>query len=61
MTISKSTRSNLDRIAGGQTSYQQGLTELRESMKNPSATFCDSSHESGDGKRLNILAKIRRY
>ena len=29
MTISKSTRSNLDRIAGGQTSYQQVLTELR--------------------------------
>ena len=28
MTISKS-RSNLDRIAGGQTSYQQVLTELR--------------------------------
>ena len=29
MTISKSTRSNLDRIASGQTSYQQILTELR--------------------------------
>ena len=29
MTISKSTRSNLDRIASGQTSYQQVLTELR--------------------------------
>lgn len=30
MTISKSIRSNLDRIAIGQTSYQQVLTELRE-------------------------------
>ena len=29
MKISKSTRSNLDRIASGQTSYQQVLTELR--------------------------------
>ena len=29
MTISKSTRSNLDRIASGQPSYQQVLTELR--------------------------------
>ena len=29
MTISESTRSNLDRIASGQTSYQQVLTELR--------------------------------
>ena len=29
MSISKSTRSNLDRIASGQTSYQQVLTELR--------------------------------
>ena len=29
MTISKSTRSNLDRIASGQTSYQQVLAELR--------------------------------
>ena len=29
MTISKSTRSNLDRIASGQISYQQVLTELR--------------------------------
>ena len=29
ITISKSTRSNLDRIASGQTSYQQVLTELR--------------------------------
>lgn len=29
MTISKSTRSNLDQIASGQTSYQQVLTELR--------------------------------
>ena len=28
MTISKSTRSNLDRIASGQTSYQQVLNEL---------------------------------
>ena len=30
MTISKSTRSNLDRIASGQTSYQQVLTELQK-------------------------------
>lgn len=29
MTIGKSTRSNLDRIASGQTSYQQVLVELR--------------------------------
>lgn len=29
MTISESTRINLDRIASGQTSYQQVLTELR--------------------------------
>ena len=29
MTISKSIRGNLDRIASGQTSYQQVLTELR--------------------------------
>ncbi len=29
MTISKSTRSNLDRIASGQASYRQVLTELR--------------------------------
>ena len=29
MTISKSTRSNLDRIASGQASYQQVLQELR--------------------------------
>lgn len=29
ITISKSTRSNLDRIASGQISYQQVLTELR--------------------------------
>lgn len=29
MSIRESTRSNLDRIAGGQTSYQQVLTELR--------------------------------
>lgn len=29
MTISKSTRSNLDRIASGQISYQQVLSELR--------------------------------
>lgn len=29
MTISKSTRDNLDRIASGQTGYQQVLTELR--------------------------------
>lgn len=29
MTISKSTRSNLDRIAGGQAGYQQVLSELR--------------------------------
>ena len=30
MTISKYTRRNLDRIASGQTSYQQVLAELRE-------------------------------
>ena len=30
MTISKETRSNLDRIASGQVSYQQVLKELRE-------------------------------
>lgn len=30
MTISKETRSNLDRIASGQASYQQVLKELRE-------------------------------
>lgn len=30
MTISKYTRRNLDRIANGQTSYQQVLAELRE-------------------------------
>ena len=29
MSISKSIRRNLDRIASGQTSYQQVLTELR--------------------------------
>ena len=29
MTISKYTRRNLDRIASGQTSYQQVLAELR--------------------------------
>ena len=29
MTISKATRSNLDRIASGQASYQQVLRELR--------------------------------
>ena len=29
MSIRESTRSNLDRIASGQTSYQQVLTELR--------------------------------
>jgi len=29
MTISKATRSNLDRIASGQASYQQVLQELR--------------------------------
>ena len=29
MAISKSTRSHLERIASGQTSYQQVLTELR--------------------------------
>ena len=29
MSIRESTRSNLDRIASGQTSYQQDLTELR--------------------------------
>jgi hypothetical protein len=30
MAISKYTRRNLDRIASGQTSYQQVLAELRE-------------------------------
>ena len=35
MTISKSTRSNLDRIASGQTSYQQVLTELRAKYEEP--------------------------
>lgn len=30
MTISKETRSNLDRISSGQVSYQQVLKELRE-------------------------------
>lgn len=35
MTISKSTRSNLDRIASGQTSYQQVLTELRAKYEQP--------------------------
>lgn len=35
MTISKSTHSNLDRIAGGQTSYQQGLTELQAKYEEP--------------------------
>lgn len=30
MTISKETRSNLDRIASGQATYQQVLKELRE-------------------------------
>lgn len=29
MTISKATRSNLDRIASGQASYQDVLTELK--------------------------------
>lgn len=29
MTISESTRNNLERIASGQTSYQQVITELR--------------------------------
>ena len=33
MTISKSTNSDLDRIASGQTSYQQVLTELRSKYK----------------------------
>ena len=35
MTISKSTRSNLDHIASGQTSYQQVLTELRAKYEDP--------------------------
>lgn len=35
MTISKSTRSNLDCIASGQTSYQQVLTELRAKYEEP--------------------------
>ncbi len=35
MTISKSTRSNLDRIASGQTSYQQVLSELRSKYEEP--------------------------
>ena len=35
MTISKSTRSNLDLIADGQTSYQQVLTELRAKYEEP--------------------------
>ena len=40
MTISTSTRSNLDRIASGQTSYQQVLTELRAKYeKEGSVTF----------------------
>ena len=40
MKISKSTRSNLDRIASGQTSYQQVLTELRAKYeKEGSVTF----------------------
>ena len=30
ITISKSTRNNLDRIASGQTSYNQVLRELRD-------------------------------
>jgi len=35
MTISKSTRSNLDRIASGQISYQQVLSELRAKYEEP--------------------------
>ena len=35
MTISKSTRSNLDRIASGQISYQQLLSELRAKYEEP--------------------------
>ena len=35
MTISKSTRSNLDRIASGQTSYQQVLSEQRTKYEEP--------------------------
>ena len=35
MTISKATRSNLDRIASGQASYQQILTELRVKCEQP--------------------------
>lgn len=33
MTISKSTRDNLDRIASGKVSYQQVLQELRTKYK----------------------------
>ena len=35
MTISKSTRSNLNRIASGRTSYQQVLSELRAKYEQP--------------------------
>lgn len=36
MTISRSTRRNLDRIACGQASYQQVLTELKAKYANGS-------------------------
>ena len=42
MTISKSTRRSLDRIASGQTSYQQVLTELR------------AKYEREDNKALGV-------
>ena len=35
MTISKSTRSNLDRIGSGQVSYQQIVNELRAKYDHP--------------------------
>lgn len=35
MTISKSTRSNLDRIGSGQASYQQIVNELRAKYDHP--------------------------
>ena len=67
MTISKSTRSNLDRIASGQTSYQQVLTELRAKYEEPpqspsvTAPMKAGMGITQDVKRLNIPAKIRRY
>ena len=56
MTISKSTRSNLDRIASGQTSYQQVLTELRAKYEQPLSSpfrgaFDAASPERGGGPR----------